>query len=126
MSKDADALKARTMRFALDVCSLIRRLPSEEPGPVVKHQLARSSTSVAFNYRAACRARTHPEFTAKVGLVAEESDESQGWLEFIDAAKLIQSPEVGRLLTESTELCAIFSASVGTAKHNERNKRGAK
>jgi hypothetical protein len=38
--------------------------------------LAKSATSLAFNYRASCRARSHKEFTAKIGLVAEEADES--------------------------------------------------
>jgi len=78
MSEQADLLKARTMRFALDVCALIKHLPHEEPGPTVKRQLAKSSTGLAFNYRASCRARSHAEFTAKIGLVAEEADETQG------------------------------------------------
>jgi four helix bundle protein len=122
MSEQAELLKARSMRFALDVCALIKSLPSDEPGPTVKRQLAKAATSVAFNYRASCRARSHAEFTAKIGLVAEESDESQGWLEFIEAARLIVSPEVSRLHQESTELLAIFSASAGTARYKERNK----
>jgi four helix bundle protein len=69
--------------FALDACVLIRQLDREEPGPTVRKQLVKSSTSVALNYRAACRARSHDEYTAKMGLVAEEADESFGWLEFI-------------------------------------------
>jgi four helix bundle protein len=121
MSVIADDMKKRTMRFALDVCTLIRQLPATEPGPIVRHQLARSATSVAFNYRASCRARSHAEFTAKTGLVAEEADETQGWLEFIAAAKLIASPEVERLLSEATELTKIVSASYGTARYTERN-----
>ena len=123
MSDVADAMKARTMRFALDVCELIKHLPPSEPGPTVKHQLARSATSVAFNYRASCRARSHAEFTAKTGLVAEEADETQGWLEFIEAAELITSAEVARLLAEATHLTKIVSASYGTARYNERNRR---
>ena len=123
MSEVADEMKARTMRFALDVCSLIKLLPASEPGPTVRRQLAKSATSVAFNYRASCRARSHAEFTAKTGLVAEEADESQGWLEFIEAAKLIASGDVARLLAEATELTKIVSASYGKARYNERNKR---
>src|SRR5215212_366288 len=115
MSVIAEDMKKRTMRFALDVCAWIRHLPATEPGPVVRHQLARSATSVAFNYRASCRARSHAEFTAKTGLVAEEADETQGWLEFIQAAKLIASREVARLLAEATELTKIVSASYGKA-----------
>jgi four helix bundle protein len=78
MSQTADELKRRTMRFALDVCALIRDLPIFEPGPTAQHQLARAATGVAFNYRATCRARSHTEFTARMGVVAEEADESQG------------------------------------------------
>jgi four helix bundle protein len=122
MSEQAEHLKERTMRFALDVCALIRQLPSSEPALTVRRQLAKSSTGVAFNYRASCRARSHAEFTSKIGVVAEEADESQAWLEFVEAAKLIVSQEVRRLILEATELCAIFSASVGTARRKERGR----
>ena len=110
------------MGFALDVCALLRVLPPTEPGPTMRRQLARSSTGLAFNYRAACRARSHAEFTAKMGIVAEEADESQGWLEFMEAAQLVQSNELTRLVGEAAELVAIFSASAGTARYNQRNK----
>jgi len=63
----------------------------------------------------------HTEFTARIGIVAEESDESLGWLEFIVAASLIASAELDRLLQEAAELLAIMSASVGTARYKERN-----
>jgi len=77
-----------------------------------------------MNYRASCRARSHTEFTAKMGLVAEEADESQGWLEFIDAASLIVSAaELARLLQESTELCAIVSTSFATARPKEHERK---
>jgi len=83
--------------------------------------LSKAATSVAFNYRAACRGRSHKEYTAKIGLVAEEADESVGWLEFIEAARLLKSPELIRLIVESRELSAIMSASFGTARYKERN-----
>ena len=123
MGEIAEQLKARTMRFSLDVCALIQQLPAGEPGWTVQHQLARAATSVAFNYRAACRGRSHAEYTAKIGLVSEESDESPGWLEFIDAARLLTSEELQRLLAESRELTAIMSASYGTARYKDRNGR---
>src|SRR5262249_38018388 len=123
MSEESEQVKARTMRFALDVCALIKKLPRDEPGRTVKRQLARSSTGVAFNYRASCRARSHKEFTSKIGVVAEEADESQGWLEFIEAAKLVYDSSLKRLVIESTELTKIASASYGTARAKEREER---
>ncbi len=85
-------------------------------------QLAKSFTSVAINYRASCRARSHAEYTAKIGVVAEEADESLGWLEFMQSAKLLGSEEMERLIAEAKELTAIMSASYGTARYKERNK----
>ena len=124
MGKIAEQLKARTMRFALDVCALIPQLPNREPGWTVQRQLAKAATSVAFNYRAACRGRSHAEYTAKIGLVAEEADESLGWLEFSEAAELLASPELKQLTVEARELSAIMSASYGTARYKERSKKG--
>lgn len=104
MSHIADRLKQRTMRFALDVCALIKPFSFDEPEQTVKRQLTRAATSVAFNYRAACRGRSHSEYTAKIGLVAEESDESLGWLEFIEGAGLLKSNELRRLIEEAHEI----------------------
>ena len=121
MGEIAEELKARTMRFALDVCELIKHLPHSEPGQTVRRQLTRAATSVAFNYRAACRGRSHKEYTARIGVVDEEADETVGWLEFIEAARLLKSSELTRLIVESHELSAIASASYGTARYKERN-----
>jgi four helix bundle protein len=78
---------------------------------------------VAFNYRASCRARSHQEFTSRIHVVAEEADECQGWLEFLAAAGLLESPGVVRLTQEAKELCAIFSASAGTARSRATRRR---
>jgi four helix bundle protein len=42
----------------------------ERVADVIARQLAKSSTSVAANYRAACTARSKPEFVAKLGIVS--------------------------------------------------------
>lgn len=119
MGEEAEQLKARSMKFALAVCKLLKSLQRDEPGPTVRRQLAKSSTSMAFNYRAACRGRSHAEFTAKIGTVCEESDETLGWLEFIDNARLMTSPVPPPLIQEARELLAIFSATYRTARGNQ-------
>jgi four helix bundle protein len=69
----------RTNQFALRIFKLVGALPQTIQGRTVAARLIRSGTSVAANYRAACRARSKPEFVAKLGLV-EEADESASWL----------------------------------------------
>jgi four helix bundle protein len=68
------------MRFAVDVCALIKLLPPSEPGPTVRHQLAKCSTSVAMNYRSSRRARSHAEFTARMeSLRTKQMKRWAGW-----------------------------------------------
>jgi len=75
-----------------------------------------------MNYRSSRRARSHAEFTSRIGIVADEADESLGWLEFIHRAKLVAAPELERLLAEAGELRNIFAASAGTARHRQRTE----
>ena len=74
-------LKNRTKKFALDVIGLCAGLPHL---PETRHAIDRlihSSSSVAANYRSACRAKSKADFVAKLGIVEEESDEAGFWLE---------------------------------------------
>jgi four helix bundle protein len=85
--------------------------------------LAKSATSVGANYRATCRARSHAEFTARIGVVAEEADETVYWLDVIADARLTTAPALPDLQREAKELLAIFSAAVGTARRTARSAR---
>jgi four helix bundle protein len=51
-------------------------------------QLRKAATSVSSTYRAAGRARSHKEFTAKIGVVREEADEALHWLALIRECSL--------------------------------------
>jgi four helix bundle protein len=79
-------------------------------------QLLRCATSVAANYRAACRARTKVEFIAKMGVVVEEADEAILWLELLTESGIVQAGKTESLLSEAHELTAIFTASRRTAR----------
>ncbi len=78
--------------------------------------MLRAGTSVAANYRAVCRARSRAEFIAKMGVVVEEADETAFWLEFLVDTEIMRPKRIEALLTEASELLAIFAASVRTAK----------
>ena len=109
MKKSAE-LQSRTKRFALRILVLIDRLPNTIGGRVLANQLARSATSVGANYRATCRARSRGELASKLGIVAEEADESLYWLELIRDGNFMAEKNVGSLLAEADELTAIFTA----------------
>ena len=118
---DEQALKERTKRFGLRIMKLVDALPKTTSGRAIGNQLVRSGTSVGANYRAACRGRSKAEFIAKIGVVAEEADESAFWLELLMDANILKTDLVSPLHQEAEELTAIFTASGRTAKiHNRR------
>ena len=84
-----------------------------------------ATTSLAMNYRATSRARSHREFTAKLGTVVEEADEAAGWLELIGRLDLAEGPEYEWLRAESHELVAIFGSGYATAKTKEGAQRSS-
>jgi four helix bundle protein len=111
-----DELKQRTKKFALRVMALCDTLPHTRSGNVIANQLLRSATSVGANYRAACRARSTPDFISKIGITLEEADESIYWMELIVESKMKPEKQLAELVKEGNELVSIFVASLNTAK----------
>jgi four helix bundle protein len=114
-------LKARTKEFALRVIRLVEALPNTIKGRAIANQIMRSATSVAANYRAACRARSRAEFIAKIGVVEEEADETAFWLELIVDCDIRSAKQIEPLLKEANELVAIMAASRKSAIGNRRS-----
>jgi four helix bundle protein len=112
-------LKDRTKAFALRVMNLVEALPKSIKGRAIANQLIRSGTSVAANYRAACRARSKAEFISKIGIVEEEADESALWMELIIEDKLLPAKKVRGLHSEASELVAIMAASYISASRSK-------
>ena len=115
MNPKALALQDRTQKFYLRVISFCERLPDNDVTFSIRPQLLDSAGSVDSNYRAACRGRTHAEFTAKVGVAAEEADESRGWLTALQEAGYGDRQVSLELIQEADELTRIFTASQKTA-----------
>lgn len=123
MNAQAEQHKQRTKQFALRVITLVDSLPKKRSADVLGGQLLRSATSVAANYRAACRARSTAEFIAKLGIVEEESDESTFWIELIADAGLVKPGRLTELHKESNELTAITVTSIKTARKTPQKQR---
>ena len=116
MKRDSEAMKLRTKNFALRVLRLYRSLPRTNEARILGTQLLRCSTSVGANYRAACRGRSHAEFTAKLGIVLEEADEALFWLELLQEGRIFPGEKLRDLQQEANELVSIFVSSVRAAK----------
>jgi four helix bundle protein len=116
MNPKAAALRERTHQFFLRVIRFCEALPEVEAVLSIRRQLLDSSGSTDSNYRGACKARTRKEFISKVGVAAEEADESHGWLTALLGAGFGDATECQTLAREADELTRIFVASHKTAK----------
>jgi len=121
MEHKAELFKQRTKAFALRIIRLVRSVPNTQEGRVIGQQLLRSGTSIAANYRAACRARSRAEFLSKISTVVEEADETVFWLELLADAGIVASSRLRDLKSEAEELVAIFNASRVTARRNAQS-----
>ncbi len=110
-----EQFRGRTKKFAVDVIKYCNSLPQTPATRVIVYQLVKSGTSVAANYRAACRARSKAEFHSKMSIVVEEGDESQLWLEIIEDSGVDNSAELARLQQEALEIVKVCSKARNTA-----------
>jgi four helix bundle protein len=111
----------RAFDFAVRCARLAQSLPrgnvaAQEYG----RQLLRCSSSVAANYRAACRGRSPGDFLAKLGIVEEEADESIFWMDLIVAIGLSTTDRLSALRQEGNEILAMIVASINTARKSTR------
>lgn len=104
-----EALKQRSKIYALRIIKLFKGLPKTGEARILGKQVLRSATSVAANYRAACRARSQAEFFSKISIVIEEADESIFWLELLMESKIIDEVKCQEMIAEMTEMLKIFS-----------------
>ena len=120
---DSAELLARAKQFGLDSLAFYRTLSKAPEAQVPGVQFYKAATSSWMNYRSSKRGRSRPDFISKLGIAVEEIDEAAGWLEFMDEGKIATNKA---LLGEATELCAILTASLTTARANWEAERAAR
>src|SRR5256714_56564 len=96
----AKELQDRTKKFAVRIIKAFSALPKNEAARVVGRQFLRSGTSLAANYRAACRARSTADFISKIAVVTEEADETLFWFELLTESQLINIKLIQPLISE--------------------------
>ena len=111
-----EQIKYRTKQIGLEVIKLIDDLPDKSSASVVARQIIKSSTSIGANYRAACRAKSTPDFINKLKIVEEETDETIYWLEILEESSLIPKDKISGLMKETNEILSIIVASINTSK----------
>ena len=105
-------LKIRTKRYALEIIKAYARLDRSVIAQTLGRQFLRSGTSVGANYREAFRARSNPEFVAKLGDSLKELEETLYWFELCEESGVMPKQRVEQLSNETNQLIAIMTTIV--------------
>jgi len=124
-SMNPEDLKARTRAFALRIIRLAESLPDTPTAKVIRNQMLRCGSSVGANYRAACRAKSKPDFVSKMRTVEEEADETIYWMELLIDAEIVKRARIADLLDEADQILSIVISSIKTAKGIRANPQSA-
>ncbi len=117
---NSDELRERTMVFAVRILKMVEALPRTTAGRTIGAQIARSSSSVASNYRASLRSKSDADFINKITIVLEEADETGFWIELAGRVGLVPQKRLTPLQEEAEELTRIFNATRTTTKRRIR------
>lgn len=117
MSPFEAQLLERLEEYALRVIGVYGSLPDypdtgHQVAQVLGKQMLRSGTAVGANYAEAIRSHSLADKAAKQQICIKELEETAYWLRLLVKANLIAAPRLESLLTETSELTAIFVASV--------------
>jgi len=118
-----EQLRGRTMDLAANVRDLLLSSEIKFIDKPIVHQLIRSSSSVAANYRSATRGRSDAEFYSKICIVAEESDETLFWIDYLLKIKVLNNNDTKRLRDEAEQLVKLFSSIKRTMKEKLNKNR---
>ena len=113
----SEELRTRSKAFASEIVRLFVRLPrARDEVRILGRQMLRAGTSVASHVREASRARSDAEFCSKIGVLLQEADETQLWLELLAEDCGINDPAISACHSEAEELISIFVTIVSKVR----------
>jgi four helix bundle protein len=115
-------IRIRTKKFALNCIKYAEKLNKSDINRIIINQFIKSSTSLAANFRAACRARSKAEYYSKLCIVVEETDETLFWLEILVEISNTDLKENKLLQNEAIELLSIFAKTRKNLKQKSKSK----
>ncbi len=110
-------LEDRTLAFAKNVRSFVKKLPKTLSNIEDCRQLVKASGSVGANYIEANEALSKKDFRMRIKICRKESKESRYWLRLVDTeGRRELERDRTELITEATELMNIFGAILRKSK----------
>jgi len=126
MVEQEEALRKQVAGFAFGVLRFVKGLRRDVASDSIIRHIAGSAGSLSANYRAACSARSLPEFISKLGIALEDAGELEHWFWMAAQLRLGNSQKLAALDAEAKQLRAKLAESVraaGNSQHEPGTRR---
>ncbi len=115
-------LSERLIKFSILVIEISESIHRTFAGKALASQISRSGTSPTLNYGEALSAESRKDFIHKMRIILKELRETSICLQIIKRKPLIpKQVGINNVISECSELVAIFTASIKTAKNKLEN-----
>ncbi|MBK7094070.1 MAG: four helix bundle protein [Saprospiraceae bacterium] len=109
-------LKDKSFSFALKIVLLTQNLQNSKKEFVLSRQLLKSGTSIGAMIREAEFGQSKADFISKYSIALKEANETEYWLELLNAAEYIDESTFNDLKNKNSELIAMLVSSIKTSK----------
>ena len=108
----------KSFAFAIRIVKLYNYLTKEKREFVISKQILRSGTSIGANIREAVAGQTKPMFAAKLNIALSEANETDYWIDLLNATEYLSDKEIQNLKEECVELIRLLTSIIKTAREN--------
>lgn len=117
MNNDQSITFQKTKQFAVRIIHFAKYL-EERHEQMFARQILKSGTSIGANTRESWNAQSKADFINKLSIALKEADETAYWLELLAESDIIDQATFLPLRNDLTEIIALLTASIRTAKNN--------
>ena len=111
-------IKEKSFVFALDIIQLYKTLSQNKKEFVLSKHLLRSGTSIGANVREAEYAESKSDFIHKLAIALKEANETEYWIELLNASDYLTSDEFNYIKLKVTEQLKLLTSIINTTKIN--------
>ena len=116
--KEENIIIEKSFRFAIRIVNLYKYLTAEKREFVISKQVLRSGTSIGANIREAVAGQTKPMFAAKLNIALSEANETDYWIDLLNATEYLSDKEIQSLKDECVELIRLLTSIIKSAREN--------
>lgn len=116
--QEENIIKGKSFAFAIRIVKLYNYLTKEKKEFVLSKQILRSGTSIGANIREAVVGQTKPMFVAKLNIALCEANETDYWIDLLNATEYLTNNEIGTLKEECVELIKLLTSIIKKTREN--------